>query len=82
MIICSWHTFCLYGRYTFESIANENSDIMKRSILIAIVVTGMMSSCSQGICPTYMHHPDQQKDIRVKIDKPINQSVREAEKAS
>ena len=69
-------------RYTFESIANENSDIMKKGVLIVIVLIGMMTSCSQGTCPTYIYHPDQQKDIRVKIDKPINQSVREVNEAS
>ena len=55
---------------------------MKKGVLIVIVLIGMMTSCSQGTCPTYIYHPDQQKDIRVKIDKPINQSVREVNEAS
>lgn len=68
-----------------KSIANENKDIMKKGILVVIVLVGLMTSCSQGTCPTYMYHPDQQKDIRVKIekiDKSINQSVREVNEAS
>jgi hypothetical protein len=55
---------------------------MKKGVLIVIVLVGMLSSCSMKTCPTYMYHPDQQKDISVQIDKSINNSVSEVEEAS
>jgi len=42
---------------------------MKKGILIVIVFVGMISSCTMKTCPTYMYNPDQQKDIRVQLDK-------------
>ena len=41
---------------------------MKKGVLVAVVLVGMLSGCSMKTCPTYIYHPDQQKDLEVRIE--------------
>ncbi len=63
-------------------IANENDKMMKKGVLVAVVLVGMLSGCSLKTCPTYMYHPDQKKDMKVRAAQPAESIISDADKNS
>ncbi len=48
---------------------------MKKGVLIIVALVGMMASCAQKTCPTYLHNPQQSDDLRVQVEKPLNSDI-------